>query len=110
MRDVGIDFIKFEKLVPVIVQDCETGEVLMLAYANLEAVELTIKTGIAHFWSRSRGKIWKKGETSGNIQEVREIRVDCDGDTLLYLVKAHGPSCHTGKNTCFHNRLTRDKK
>jgi len=94
-----------DKLIPVVVQDIESGEVLMLAYANEEALELTVRTGLAHFWSRSRRKIWKKGEESGNIQHVKEIKIDCDGDAVLYLVKPTGPACHTGERTCFHNKL-----
>lgn len=111
MKVVGLEFLKLKKpedLIPVVVQDIDTGEVLMLAYANLEAVLKTIETGYAHFWSRSRRKLWMKGETSGNIQRVREIRVDCDGDALLYLVNPAGPACHTGKRTCFHNSLKID--
>jgi len=93
-------------LVPVVVQDVETGEVLMLAYANETALRMTLETGYAHFWSRSRKKIWKKGEESGNLQQVVDVRVDCDGDAVLYLVKPKGPACHTGEKTCFHNTLT----
>ena len=89
-------------LVPVVVQDASTGEVLTLAYANAEAVARTHETGEAHFWSRSRGELWHKGATSGNTQAVRAIRVDCDGDALLYLVDPAGPACHTGERTCFH--------
>ncbi|MEM4190099.1 MAG: phosphoribosyl-AMP cyclohydrolase [Candidatus Caldarchaeum sp.] len=92
-------------LIPVAVQDAETGEVLMLAYANETALRLTMETGLAHFWSRSRGKLWKKGETSGNEMHVVEVRVDCDGDAVLYKVKPRGPACHTGERTCFHNTL-----
>ena len=103
-----LDELKFDEnngLLPVIVQDVESGEVLMLAYANREALSLTIKTGMAHFWSRSRKKIWRKGEESGNIQYVKEIRIDCDGDAILYMVKPTGPACHTGERTCFHHML-----
>ncbi|QSZ66772.1 phosphoribosyl-AMP cyclohydrolase [Methanofollis aquaemaris] len=89
-------------LVPVIVQDAKSREVLMLAYANDEAVQLTLETGFAHYWSRSRGKIWKKGEESGNVQRVREVRADCDADTLLYLVEQKGAACHTGHYSCFY--------
>jgi len=106
LKDV-LDIIKFDKngLVPVIVQDIRTNEILMLAYANRDALELTIKTGFAHFWSRERKKLWKKGEESGNVQEVKEIKYDCDSDAILYRVIPHGPACHTGKMSCFHNVL-----
>ncbi|HDN74346.1 phosphoribosyl-AMP cyclohydrolase [Archaeoglobales archaeon] len=92
-------------LVPVVAQDVETKEVLMLAYANEEAVTKTIETGFAHYWSRSRKKLWKKGESSGNVQEVVEVRIDCDGDALLYLVRQRGVACHTGNYSCFYRRL-----
>lgn len=91
-------------LVPVVTQEVATGEVLMLAFANREAVELTLSSGRAHYWSRSRGRLWQKGETSGNVQEVVEVRVDCDADTLLYLVRQSGPACHTGEASCFFRR------
>ena len=90
-------------LVPVVVQDWRTGEVLTLAYANDEAVRRTRATGELHLWSRSRGELWHKGATSGNIQHVRALRLDCDGDALLALVEPVGPACHTGERTCFHN-------
>jgi len=88
-------------LVPVVVQDRASGDVLMLAWANAEALGATARTGLAHFWSRSRGKLWKKGETSGNVLRVREVRADCDRDALLMLVEPAGPACHTGARTCF---------
>mgnify|MGYP005842512973 CR=1 FL=1 len=99
--------LKFNKegLIPVIVQDADNGDVLMLAYMNQEALERTAKTGLAHFYSRSRGKLWKKGEESGNFQKVREIRYDCDGDVLLLLVDQEGVACHTGHRSCFFRRL-----
>ena len=90
-------------LVPCIVQDWRTGEVLTLAYMNREALERTRETGETHFWSRSREELWHKGATSGNVQRVRQLRVDCDGDALLALVEPAGPACHTGERTCFHN-------
>jgi phosphoribosyl-ATP pyrophosphohydrolase/phosphoribosyl-AMP cyclohydrolase len=90
-------------LVPVVVQDWGTGEVLTLAYANAEAVERTRRTGELHLWSRSRQELWHKGATSGNVQRVRALRLDCDGDALLALVEPAGPACHTGARTCFHN-------
>src|SRR4051794_39514241 len=89
-------------LVPVVVQDWRTGEVLTLAYANAEAVARTRETGELHLWSRSRGELWHKGATSGNVQRVRALRLDCDGDALLALVEPAGPACHTGARTCFH--------
>ena len=90
-------------LVPCIVQDWRTGEVLTLAYANAEAVAKTHETGELHLWSRSRQELWRKGATSGNVQKVRALRLDCDGDALLALVEPAGPACHTGERTCFHN-------
>ncbi|MDR7416814.1 MAG: bifunctional phosphoribosyl-AMP cyclohydrolase/phosphoribosyl-ATP diphosphatase HisIE [Armatimonadota bacterium] len=92
-------------LVPVVVQDRRTGEVLMLAYANAEAVERTRTTGFAHFWSRARNALWMKGETSGNRLRVVRILVDCDADALLYVVEPEGPACHLGEPTCFHRTL-----
>ena len=90
-------------LVPVVVQDWRTGEVLTLAWANAEAVARTRDTGELHLWSRSRAELWHKGATSGNTQRVRALRMDCDGDALLALVEPAGPACHTGERTCFHN-------
>jgi phosphoribosyl-ATP pyrophosphohydrolase/phosphoribosyl-AMP cyclohydrolase len=90
-------------LAPCVVQDWRTGEVLTLAYMNREALERTRETGETHFWSRSRGELWHKGETSGNVQRVRELRYDCDADAVLALVEPAGPACHTGERTCFHN-------
>ncbi len=88
-------------LLPVVVQDVGTGAVLMLAWANREAVELTLSTGQVHFWSRSRGSLWKKGETSGNTLQVIDAVADCDGDTLLVRALPAGPACHRGTRTCF---------
>jgi phosphoribosyl-ATP pyrophosphohydrolase/phosphoribosyl-AMP cyclohydrolase len=102
---VKIDFEKNGGLVPVVVQDADTNEVLMLAYMNKEALELTQKTGYAHYFSRSRNKIWKKGESSGHTQEVKEILVDCDNDTILLKVKQNGVACHTGRKSCFFTKL-----
>jgi len=90
-------------LVPVVVQDWRTGEVLTLAYANAEAVARTRASGELHLWSRSRDELWHKGATSGNVQRVKALRLDCDGDALLALVEPAGPACHTGERTCFHN-------
>jgi len=89
-------------LVPVVIQDWNTGEVLTLAYANALAIEKTRETGELHLWSRSRDELWHKGATSGNVQKVRALRLDCDGDALLALVEPAGPACHTGARTCFH--------
>jgi phosphoribosyl-AMP cyclohydrolase / phosphoribosyl-ATP pyrophosphohydrolase len=89
-------------LVPCIVQDWRTGEVLTLAWMNAEALARTRETGEMHFWSRSRQELWHKGETSGNVQALKALRYDCDGDALLALVEPAGPACHTGERTCFH--------
>ena len=103
----SIEKIKFnsEGLIPVIIQQFDTKEVLMLAWMNKESLEETIKTNKTCFWSRSRKKLWKKGETSGNIQEVKNIKIDCDNDTIIINVNSKGPACHTGKNSCFHNKI-----
>jgi phosphoribosyl-AMP cyclohydrolase len=100
-----LDFKKGSGLIPVVVQDAESKEVLMLAYANEEALEKTLSTGYAHYWSRSRNKLWMKGETSGHTQKIKKVIADCDFDTLLYVVEQKGPACHTGEDTCFHNKL-----
>ena len=92
-------------LVPVVAQDTLSGDVLMVAYANRDALERTASTGQAHYWSRSREAIWRKGESSGHTQAVVEIRVDCDFDTVLYRVRQEGPACHTNARTCFVNRV-----
>ncbi len=106
----AIDRVEFDEngLVPVVAQDAATGDVLTLAYANREAVEKTLSTGEAHFYSRSRAELWRKGATSGNTQRVVEVRVDCDGDALLYRVEPRGPACHTGETTCFFTTLSGD--
>ncbi|WP_408956085.1 bifunctional phosphoribosyl-AMP cyclohydrolase/phosphoribosyl-ATP diphosphatase HisIE [Natroniella sp. ANB-PHB2] len=96
-------------LIPAIVQDVETDEVLMMAYMNEKAVKNTIKTGRTCFWSRSRQELWWKGETSGNIQLVEEIKFDCDGDTLLLKVKQTGEACHTGHKSCFYRGIKRQE-
>ncbi len=88
-------------LLPCVVQDADTGRVLMLAYADAEALEVTVRTGLAHFHSRSRDRLWQKGETSGNVLHVVDVRADCDGDALLYLAHPAGPACHTGAASCF---------
>ncbi len=92
-------------LVPAIVQDARTGEVLTLAYMNRESFARTLESGETWFWSRSRQELWHKGETSGNVQRVVEIRLDCDGDALVVMVEPAGPACHTGARSCFYRRL-----
>jgi phosphoribosyl-AMP cyclohydrolase len=92
-------------LVPAILQDADSGEILMMAWMNAEALRMTAETGEAYFWSRSRQTLWHKGATSGNIQKVQEIWVDCDADTLLLKVHPVGPACHTGEQSCFFRRL-----
>ena len=99
----AVDFAKGDGLVPVVVQDEKTKDVLMLAYANKEALSLSFSTGVAHYWSRSRASLWKKGETSGNIQEIRSIDKDCDKDTILYVVNQNGVACHNGTWSCFES-------
>jgi phosphoribosyl-AMP cyclohydrolase len=103
-RMVFSNSIKYDEqgLIPAIIQDADTKQVLMMAWMNMQAVQATLATGETYFWSRSRQELWHKGETSGNIQKVVEIRVDCDMDTLLVLVKPAGPACHTGEISCFY--------
>jgi phosphoribosyl-AMP cyclohydrolase len=107
---VPLTEIKFDAsgLIPAIVQDADTKDVLMLAYMNQESLQLTLEKGETVFWSRSRKELWHKGETSGNIQRVVEIRVDCDQDTLLILVHPAGPACHTGNKTCFYRDISKE--
>ena len=93
------------ELIPVIIQDASSLEVLMLGFTNREAVELTLQTKTAWFWSRSRQKLWNKGETSGNFLHVERVMTDCDTDTLLYLCRPDGPTCHTGARSCFFNPI-----
>ncbi len=93
-------------LIPAVVQDADTGQVLMLAYMNKEALEATLRTGQTHFWSRSRQELWHKGATSGNVQHVVDLSYDCDADALLVRVHPAGPACHTGNITCFYRLLT----
>jgi phosphoribosyl-AMP cyclohydrolase len=100
-----LDFKKGNGLIPVVVQDVKTKEMLMLAYANREAVELTLKTRKATYWSRSRNELWVKGETSGNTQKIISVSTDCDYDSLKYVVEQTGPACHTGEYTCFHKKI-----
>lgn len=101
----GLDFSKLNGLVTVVVQDAQTKEVLMVAFANEEAVRRTLEERRAYFWSRSRQRLWRKGEESGNEMEVLKVMVDCDGDALLYLVRPKGPACHTGNRSCFFREL-----
>jgi len=96
-----LDFAKADGLIPVVAQDAASGAVLMLAWANREALLETLETGFVHFWSRSRGALWKKGETSGNVLALRSLHADCDSDTVLARVEPTGPACHTGERTCF---------
>lgn len=92
-------------LIPTIVQDASNGEVLMLAYMNTQSLAITLETGRATYWSRSRNELWEKGATSGNTQAVHSIALDCDGDALLLKVEQSGPACHTGEQTCFHRSV-----
>lgn len=102
--------VKFDErgLIPAIVQDATTNVVLMVAYMNAESLRLTIERGETVFWSRSRNELWHKGATSGNVQTVREIRVDCDADTLLIRVDPAGPACHTGEYSCFFREIAQE--
>lgn len=109
-REEGADFVpRFDEsgLMAAIVAEASTGEILMLAYMNRDALDLTMKTGEAHFWSRSRGKLWRKGETSGNVLRVVEMRIDCDQDCVLLRVEIGGEAsaCHTGRKSCFYRRV-----
>ncbi len=108
MLSISLDQVRWDSqdLVPVVVQDAITHQVLMVAYMNREALQKTLNTGEAVFWSRSRQELWHKGATSGNVQIVRRILVDCDEDTLLLLVEPAGPACHTGETSCFHRVLS----
>ena len=102
-----MDNIKFNSkgLIPAIIQQFDTNEVLMLAWMNKESLEETIRTKKTCFWSRSKKKLWRKGESSGNIQIVKKIKIDCDKDTIIVIVDAKGPACHTGKNSCFFKNI-----
>jgi phosphoribosyl-AMP cyclohydrolase len=102
-----MDGLKYDSkgLLTAVVQDIDTSNILMVAMMNAEALEMTLETKKAHFWSRSRKKLWLKGETSGNIMDVKRIMVDCDRDSLLVQVKPRGPACHTGNYTCFYTDL-----
>lgn len=107
MEMIAIENLKFDAsgLIPAVVQDADTNQVLMLAYMNAESFQLTLETKETHFWSRSRQELWHKGATSENIQKVVEVKVDCDADTLLIRVNPAGPACHTGEQTCFYRSI-----
>ena len=108
---VELDFEKGKGLLPAVVQEARTGKVLMLAYINRASWEKTLETGEAHYWSRSRQEIWHKGGTSGNVQKIKEIYVDCDNDTVLFKVEqVGGAACHTGYESCFHKQVGRDRR
>ncbi len=100
-----LDYNKMGGVIPVVTQDAGNDQVLMLAFADREAVEMTLRTGYAHYHSRSRNCLWKKGATSGHVQRIIEILVDCDSDTLLYRVEQTGPACHTGARSCFFRSI-----
>ncbi|HLZ27876.1 MAG TPA: bifunctional phosphoribosyl-AMP cyclohydrolase/phosphoribosyl-ATP diphosphatase HisIE [Chloroflexota bacterium] len=104
---MNVDELSFsaDGLLPAVVQDHRSGKILMVGFANREAVEMTLETGHAWFFSRSRKRLWEKGETSGHVLDLKAIRVDCDGDTLIYLCEPHGPTCHTDAPSCFFNTL-----
>lgn len=101
---IDVDF-GDDGLVPAVAQDADSKDVLMLAYVSPEALEATLETGFAHYYSRSRDELWKKGASSGHLQEIEEVRVDCDADTLLYLVDQEGGACHTGRESCFYRTI-----
>ncbi len=104
-----LNFEKLNGLIPVTVQDCETQEILMMAFVDEDAVHQTLKTGKAHYYSRSKGRLWMKGESSGHVQEIKEVLVDCDQDALVFKVRqVGGAACHTGYNSCFYQRLNPD--
>ncbi|NLY03641.1 MAG: bifunctional phosphoribosyl-AMP cyclohydrolase/phosphoribosyl-ATP diphosphatase HisIE [Campylobacter sp.] len=105
-----IEWDKSKGLIPTIAQDLESGQVLMLAYSNKESYELSLKSGFAHYFSRSRSKIWMKGESSGNTQKIKEILLDCDNDTLLFKVLQKGAACHTGNKSCFFTPIQKNDK
>jgi phosphoribosyl-AMP cyclohydrolase / phosphoribosyl-ATP pyrophosphohydrolase len=106
-ENIRLSAVKFgaDGLVPVVTQESRSGDVLMVAYANREALDRTLSTGLAHYFSRSRGRLWQKGETSEHVQRITEVRLDCDGDAVLYRVEQTGPACHTGTRTCFSTVL-----
>jgi phosphoribosyl-AMP cyclohydrolase len=106
---VNLDELRFDErgLIPVIAQDAENGQVLMMAWANREALERTMDEGRMVYWSRSRGELWRKGDTSGNVQHWEELRADCDADVVLARIHQEGAACHTGERSCFHRTLER---
>jgi phosphoribosyl-AMP cyclohydrolase len=104
MTEVSLAFDE-QEYIPAVAQDADTGAVVMLAYVTEEALAKTRETGYAHYYSRSRDELWKKGETSGHTQDIEEIRVDCDGDALLYRIDQSGGACHTGYGSCFHRTV-----
>jgi phosphoribosyl-AMP cyclohydrolase len=106
---MNLDELRFDErgLIPVIAQDADNGQVLMMAWANREALECTLDEGRMVYWSRSRGELWRKGDTSGHVQHWEEIRVDCDGDVVLARIHQEGAACHTGERSCFHRTLAR---
>ena len=112
MEIVALNYLKFDPkgLIPAVVQDAGTNQVLMLAYMNAESLRLTLETQETHFWSRSRQELWHKGATSGNIQKVVEINVDCDADAVLLRVNPAGPACHTGEQSCFYRSMEEENK
>ena len=112
MEMIAIENLKFDAsgLIPAVVQDADTNQVLMLAYMNAESFQITLETKETHFWSRSRQELWHKGATSGNTQQVIEVKVDCDADTLLIRVHPAGPACHTGEQTCFYRNIREENK
>jgi phosphoribosyl-ATP pyrophosphohydrolase/phosphoribosyl-AMP cyclohydrolase len=107
-ENIRLSAVRFgaDGLVPVVTQESRSGDILMLAYANRDALDRTLSTGLAHYFSRSRGTLWQKGETSGHVQRVVEIRVDCDGDAVLYRAHQEGPACHRGTRTCFETVIS----
>ena len=107
MQTISVDEIWFDDrgLIPAVVQDAENGDVLMMAWMNAESLARTLEEGRTVFWSRSRQELWRKGETSGHVQHVEDVRVDCDGDTLLVRVHQDGAACHTGERSCFFRRV-----
>lgn len=107
---IRIDYAKLDGLVPAVVQDARTGQVLMVGFMDRAAVKKTIATGNVWFWSRTKGRLWMKGESSGHVQKVKKILTDCDNDTLLITVDSKGPVCHTGKRSCFFKPIPLRKK
>jgi phosphoribosyl-AMP cyclohydrolase / phosphoribosyl-ATP pyrophosphohydrolase len=107
-ENIRLSAVRFgaDGLVPVVAQESRSGDILMVAFANQDALVRTLSTGLAHYFSRSRGRLWQKGETSGHVQRVVEVRLDCDGDAVLYRVEQTGPACHTGARTCFSTVLS----